>query len=343
MTDITLNPIGSGYNLSIINSNFSIISNVINNQMLHLSGGNNSLGQDLDMNGYRVLNTLSDPSVPDSMITYAGGDARYYIRGSIPTAVGANDAVGLNQMNLAIAAAAGGTFPANVALYSVLAASGGSALIGHTSGTVKTKLDANDLFITNLAATNGATLVGYTSGVTVKAQLDTNTSGISTLNTTVGTHTSQITTLQGQTAAIANLGKVALATISADQSIPNSTLTTLTLNTFTTNTLGATFTGGGIVIPSGVTKVRITGNLFYASNATGYRDLVIYKNGASISGLPYIVQNAVASLSTLMNGTSCILTVVPGDIFYLVAGQTSGGALNVTAGAQTWLAVEAIN
>lgn len=56
MTDIVLDPITSGYNLSKINKNFDTIEDVINNDVLHVRGGNNTMYQDLDMNSNDILN-----------------------------------------------------------------------------------------------------------------------------------------------------------------------------------------------------------------------------------------------------------------------------------------------
>lgn len=78
MTDITLLPITSGYSVSKINGNFVEIQEVINNDVLHRQGGNNVMLQDLDMNGNALLNITTDVTNPDSLLTVADGDVRYY-------------------------------------------------------------------------------------------------------------------------------------------------------------------------------------------------------------------------------------------------------------------------
>lgn len=78
MTDITLSPITSGYNLSKLNANFEVIEEAINNDVLNLSGGNNTMLQDLDMNDYALLNVKTDPNNPNSLLTVSEGDLRYY-------------------------------------------------------------------------------------------------------------------------------------------------------------------------------------------------------------------------------------------------------------------------
>lgn len=56
MTDIVLGDVKSGYNLSVINDNFSKLEDVINNELLHRTGSNSQMQQSIDMNGYSILN-----------------------------------------------------------------------------------------------------------------------------------------------------------------------------------------------------------------------------------------------------------------------------------------------
>lgn len=78
MTDIVLVPIASGYNLSKINDNFVKVQDAINNDVLHTSGGANTMSQDLDLNGHDLLNANIDPTNPNALLTVGVGDARYY-------------------------------------------------------------------------------------------------------------------------------------------------------------------------------------------------------------------------------------------------------------------------
>lgn len=78
MTDIVLNPITSGYNLSKINANFDKIEDVINDEVVHNIGGNNTMHQDLDMNGFDLLNVNIDPTNPGSLLTREAADLLYY-------------------------------------------------------------------------------------------------------------------------------------------------------------------------------------------------------------------------------------------------------------------------
>lgn len=67
MTDITLDPINSGYNLQKINDNFEKIEDNINDTSLQSTGGNNVLAQEIDMNGQRILN-LPAPTEPTDVV-----------------------------------------------------------------------------------------------------------------------------------------------------------------------------------------------------------------------------------------------------------------------------------
>ena len=78
MTDITLDPITSGYNLSKLNTNFDKVENAINDDVIHRQGGNNTMLQDLDMNSFALLNVQVDVTSPSSLLTVGDGDARYY-------------------------------------------------------------------------------------------------------------------------------------------------------------------------------------------------------------------------------------------------------------------------
>lgn len=77
MTDVVLTPITSGYNLSRLNANFGSLQGAINNEVLHLVGGNNIMQQDLDMNSHALLNISTDIDNPESLLTIGVADGRY--------------------------------------------------------------------------------------------------------------------------------------------------------------------------------------------------------------------------------------------------------------------------
>src|SRR5690606_35085408 len=101
MTDITLDNITSGYNLSKLNANFDKVEEVINEEVLHTVGGNNTMLQHLDMNGYAILNLETDPEVPGSLLTVGEADERYFnVDGDTlegPMVVGEHPITGLRE------------------------------------------------------------------------------------------------------------------------------------------------------------------------------------------------------------------------------------------------------
>ena len=77
MTDISLKPIRSGYNLQKINDNFEEIEANINNTSIQSEGGNNTMQQELDMNSNSIINYNTDLEDPSSLISVGEADARY--------------------------------------------------------------------------------------------------------------------------------------------------------------------------------------------------------------------------------------------------------------------------
>lgn len=133
MTDLVLTPITTGYNLNLISNNFQAIQDKINTYCLQKSSGNNVLSQDLDMNGFSLLNLTTNFANSGSMLTVADAKTHFYQVGLVPTATNSGDAVNYDQVSQMISAASSGTDPANVALYAVLSSntnSQGASLLG---------------------------------------------------------------------------------------------------------------------------------------------------------------------------------------------------------------------
>lgn len=98
-----------------------------------------------------------------------------------------------------------------------------------------------------------------------------------------------------------------------------------------------------LIVPAGITKVRITGMINYAADATGSRWAWIYKGGGlSYSGYPYIIRaSAGATVGTSIILSTPVLTVVAGDYFELMAKQDSGNTLSLGS-SSNWFAMEII-
>lgn len=71
MADITLGHITNSFGISVINNNMDIIQAAVNSGLLNLSGGNNTMLQQLDMNSNKIINILVDENDPTSLITMA--------------------------------------------------------------------------------------------------------------------------------------------------------------------------------------------------------------------------------------------------------------------------------
>lgn len=101
MTDIVLLPITNSANVSVVNDNNAKIQQSINEDILHLAGGNNTMLQQLDMNSNKIINIQTDPNDPDSMVTVGAGDSRWYnVTGD--TLTGTMNAGGQRLINLPV-------------------------------------------------------------------------------------------------------------------------------------------------------------------------------------------------------------------------------------------------
>jgi hypothetical protein len=165
---------------------------------------------------------------------------------------------------------------------------------------------------------------GVLSGATYDALNDTSTC---TLNNVVLVNDLTFGDFKGTHLGVA-------AYHNAAQSINNATDTSIALNSERRDDSGfhdTSTNNSRLTVPTGMAGwYSISGNLAYASNATGLRQSAILLNGAT-----YIVVN----LQPAINGAQTIVSLTTeyylnaGDYVELRAYQTSGGALNVdTAG-----------
>lgn len=170
MSDLVLNTLTTGYNLSRINQNFTDVANRINNYTIQNKEGHNVMSQDLDMNGYSLLNLTTNFSNIGSMLTVGDAKSHFYQIGLVPSTTNDGDAVNYGQVGQMVAAAANGIDPANVALYSVLSSGAGgqgASLVGindvggmYTSTTVEGALQEASTKA-SLSSATGSSLVGF--------------------------------------------------------------------------------------------------------------------------------------------------------------------------------------
>lgn len=96
-----------------------------------------------------------------------------------------------------------------------------------------------------------------------------------------------------------------------------------------------------LTVPAGVTRVRLSANVAWASNSTGVRLVQFKKNGSIVSGMPSHRHDANTSSESGL--VSSIITVVAGDYFEMEVYQSSTAALDLTASAVTWFDMEIVN
>lgn len=96
-----------------------------------------------------------------------------------------------------------------------------------------------------------------------------------------------------------------------------------------------------ITIPAGVSRVRLTAGVVWASNSTGNRAVTFNKTGSTFRGGSSELDVAISS-TMAMHISSAVVTVTSGNYFTVTAAQDSGGALNVNAENRTFFALEVI-
>ena len=131
------------------------------------------------------------------------------------------------------------------------------------------------------------------------------------------------------------------------QSIPDAAGTNMNFGfeEYDTDSIHSTSTNTSrLTVPSGVTKIRLTGSVGWAANTTGARFVKIHKNGSDL----YTPRAETGSTSDVtwggypQNISSPIFTVVSGDYFEMNVYQNSGAALNTAANFTNWFAMDLI-
>lgn len=95
-----------------------------------------------------------------------------------------------------------------------------------------------------------------------------------------------------------------------------------------------------LVVPTGVTKVRLAANLSWANNSTGFRSTWMMKNGATFHGRPLDVR--VGNSTTSLNIATAVIDVTSGDYFELWVYQNSGSTLALSATQDMWFAMDIV-
>jgi hypothetical protein len=143
----------------------------------------------------------------------------------------------------------------------------------------------------------------------------------------------------------------ALLSVSSGTSIPSASSVVIGFDTVAYDTDGFwDIPSARFVIPSGINRIRLSGQMAFNSAATGDRRFIIRKNESGAFGDPEAgqvlftkdVSTTLSSSQThIIPGISPIMRVIAGDIFTIVGRQDSGGSLDVTSAA-TYIQLEVL-
>jgi hypothetical protein len=181
--------------------------------------------------------------------------------------------------------------------------------------------------MTNPMTTTGDTI--YSSSGSTPARLGIGTAG-QVLQVNSGATAPEWATPAGGTPAFVGCSVYK----SANQSISNTTTTAITFDTELKDTDGFHSTSSNtsrMTIPSGKAGLYlITGQINFASNASGYRSGEVHKNG-SLVAQAFVLAPVTGGWTG--GSVSHIIELAVGDYVELIAWQSSGGSLNVNGGA----------
>lgn len=97
-----------------------------------------------------------------------------------------------------------------------------------------------------------------------------------------------------------------------------------------------------IVIPSGVTKARLSCSLHWDTTSGNYRRGELLKNGALVEGGFRASLNYSVAGNDTHGAISDVLDVSSGDYFQVRTRQNSGGTRTILADETTWFALEVV-
>ena len=116
---------------------------------------------------------------------------------------------------------------------------------------------------------------------------------------------------------------------SGSQSITNNTITALTWDseTFDTDAFHSSPNTSRFTIPAGLAgKYSIKMQILFNTHATGFRNVRLYKNGASLKEGCEVIGSSTAYVGSYINAD---LDLIVGDYIEFFVYQNSGGAMNV--------------
>ena len=159
-----------------------------------------------------------------------------------------------------------------------------------------------------------------------------------------GTHVRTLTDISGGGGGSAAFSGC-LVSLSGSQSIPNTTVSTLswgTENRDTDNFHSNSVNPSRLIVPVGVSTVILRAQVRWDSNVAGERQVLFLKNGSSsYPGRAFAKMKDMSEL--MMTLVSPPLAVSSGDYFELAAWQNSGGSRTVEQHDTTWFSLQALS
>ena len=137
----------------------------------------------------------------------------------------------------------------------------------------------------------------------------------------------------------------ALLQLGADQNVPNGVATELNFTEEIYDDGGwhdDVTPGGSFIVPAGVSRAKFCASVVWYTNGSGWRHLVLHKNGSRFQGGMFY--DFTATVGYDFTGTHCSawVPVVEGDEYSIVVNQNSGVTLPVLEAptGETWFSVE---
>ena len=139
----------------------------------------------------------------------------------------------------------------------------------------------------------------------------------------------------------------ALIMYGSAQALANGTTTAVSWGSVVYDTLGFFSTTSATVlrISTGVSRIRLAAQVAFqfSGTTTSYHRLLIQKNSANFSGMPFVNVYGASNITTILNAYGPPVSVVSGDSFEVYVRQNQGVTMSLTSSdITTWFSLEVI-